>query len=705
MAGGTADALGVSFQQLMTFGSMLTPMFGSASSAGASLAYMMRNLAHPATTKMADEIKHLGLAIYDSKGNFVGLQNIMDQLFTKMQGMTQQQKIDVIGTLFNVRSGRAAMDLMSMTRSQFDATYSRIFDRIGQVDTAQKDSAAINNTTTGTWNRLTTTLNDFFAKSGEGINSILKPFYNSMNNILSAAQKNHVIVEFFAAFLVAGVVVAVLFVLTAAIVMFGPIVAGVAIGFGLVVAAAAEVATIFTILTTKGNLFSGALSFLNPVVNMVRGAFQFLVADIQKNSASFTALWNAIKPVLIVLGAILALLVVGPIVLFALAILGIVDAAGQFIAWLQKMWNELKLFGTVLADVGTLMHDVFTGQWGKLAGDCLNIQRDWNSASLALADQQAADAKRVADKEALDAQQAALKKKQGVLLAQAQEADAKAKSAQQEYDYDIQMANASKDKATKAAYEKAANVAKANMQEQQATAATMRAEATDVGQQMTALKNNATASAQQAAQGVIAHMTQMSKQSGLQTRLLKGTVTADLLGMKDDGIAEAVKLAAGVDSSLSGLAAQSATWGKDLAANFANGIASGQGLAAIAAYRIASKVAATLQHSVPKEGPLANDDEWGGHLVENFANGMLGHLGLVEHAGNALAGTVARTVTSPSITAGAIAGAVTGANPRGGAGTQVYNISLYPNSKQVAQVVYDSLKGTLQQNGMSRNLR
>ena len=63
MAGGTASSLGVSFGQLLTFGSMLTPMFGSASSAGASLSYMMRNLAKPSTAAMADEIQSLGLQI------------------------------------------------------------------------------------------------------------------------------------------------------------------------------------------------------------------------------------------------------------------------------------------------------------------------------------------------------------------------------------------------------------------------------------------------------------------------------------------------------------------------------------------------------------------------------------------------------------------------------------------------------------------
>jgi TP901 family phage tail tape measure protein len=259
MAGGTSASLGVSFGQLLTFGSMLTPMFGSASSAGASLSYMMRNLAHPATSAMADMIEKLKLHVYDAKGNFVGLKSIMDQLFADTKNMTEQQKMDVFGTLFNVRSGRAAMDLMSETQAQFDATYNRVNARIMQQGQAQKDSDTINNNTVGTWHRLTTTLNDFFAKAGEGIGTALIPLMNGVNNLLSAMQSNPGLMRFIGAFLLFGTIITGLITIVGGIILvfhlFGAVLAAALSPVLLVVAGIAALVAILIFAWTHWTAF------------------------------------------------------------------------------------------------------------------------------------------------------------------------------------------------------------------------------------------------------------------------------------------------------------------------------------------------------------------------------------------------------------------------------------------------------------------
>ena len=285
MAGGTASSLNVSFGQLLTFGSMLTPMFGSASSAGASLSYMMRNLAHPATAAMAAEIQSLGLQIYNSQGQFVGLKSIMDQLFQVTAGMTQQQKMDVFGTLFNVRSGRAAMDMMNQTQSSFDAEYNKIYGRITTVNQAQRDSTDINNTTIGTWNRLTTTLNDFFAKAGVGIDTALIPLMNAFNALLSVLQQNSGFEKFLGVFLVAGTIIGglalVIGIAVAAIAMFSAAVAIAAGVFAGVVIVAGLIAGAFLLISSHTQQANGVLSAIvgvfSAVGNAIRNAFSTLV--------------------------------------------------------------------------------------------------------------------------------------------------------------------------------------------------------------------------------------------------------------------------------------------------------------------------------------------------------------------------------------------------------------------------------------------
>jgi TP901 family phage tail tape measure protein len=398
MAGGTASALGVSFGQLMTFGSMLTPMFGSASSAGASLSYMMRNLAHPATAAMAAEIQKLGLQIYDSKGNFVGLKNIMDQLFQDTKGMTQQQKMDVFGTLFNVRSGRAAMDMMNQTQAQFDATYNRINGRITQVGQAQRDSNAINNTVIGTWNRLTTTLNDFFAKAGVGIGTALLPLMNAFNNLLSVLQKNPGFEKWLGIFLVVGTVLSGLAVIVLSVA------AAIAIGLGgaLLVAAGTFAGIILVAgLVAAAFLFvSGHIKQLQQFLAPLSGLFQAFGAQLSNVgtiiSSSFgpafqqigqiiqTQLMPALvplEPALKVIGIILGVILVAAIVLFISVITGIISALARILVGVvlfgtgivQIISGAFQLVISLVGGLLAILGDIIHGNWSKIGTDAQNM--------------------------------------------------------------------------------------------------------------------------------------------------------------------------------------------------------------------------------------------------------------------------------------------------------------------------------------------
>lgn len=82
------------------------------------------------------------------------------------------------------------------------------------------------------------------------------------------------------------------------------------------------------------------------------------------------------------------------------------------------------------------------------------------------------------------------------------------------------------------------------------------------------------------------------------------------------------------------------TWGYHMGQNFANGLSSSQYYVSMAAQSLADAAAAKLKHSVPKEGPLKDDDVWGLHLAQNLANGMLQGVGAVESAGDALGGAI-----------------------------------------------------------------
>ena len=96
-------------------------------------------------------------------------------------------------------------------------------------------------------------------------------------------------------------------------------------------------------------------------------------------------------------------------------------------------------------------------------------------------------------------------------------------------------------------------------------------------------------------------------------------------------------------------------WGQHLGQNFANGISDKRGAAIAAARATANAVAAILQHSTPKEGPLRDDDVWGAHLAENFARGIVAEIPAVRAAALSMARAAEVAVTpayDPSIVSG-----------------------------------------------------
>lgn len=63
-------------------------------------------------------------------------------------------------------------------------------------------------------------------------------------------------------------------------------------------------------------------------------------------------------------------------------------------------------------------------------------------------------------------------------------------------------------------------------------------------------------------------------------------------------------------------------WGEDMISNFIQGIKNKVGGVISAVTSVAGAVSSFLHHSVPDQGPLANDDEWGSDFVQNLVDGM-----------------------------------------------------------------------------------
>lgn len=106
-----------------------------------------------------------------------------------------------------------------------------------------------------------------------------------------------------------------------------------------------------------------------------------------------------------------------------------------------------------------------------------------------------------------------------------------------------------------------------------------------------------------------------------------------------------------VKNHITGLASQAVTWGKDLVMGIVNGIKSCIGSVGDAVKSVADKIKSFLHFSVPDEGPLTDYESWMPDFMGGLAKGIEKSKGLVA---DAVKGVAEDMVVSPTVSAGSI---------------------------------------------------
>ena len=106
-----------------------------------------------------------------------------------------------------------------------------------------------------------------------------------------------------------------------------------------------------------------------------------------------------------------------------------------------------------------------------------------------------------------------------------------------------------------------------------------------------------------------------------------------------------------VKNHITGLASQAVTWGKDLVMGIVNGIKSCIGAVGDAVKSVADKSKSFLHFSVPDEGPLTDYESWMPDFMGGLAKGIEKSKGMVA---DAVKGVAEDMVVSPTVSAGSI---------------------------------------------------
>lgn len=159
------------------------------SDAGTSLKTMLTRLV-PQTAKASTAMKKLGLDFTDSKGKFIPLTAVAQQLKTKLGGLSQEQRTTAMATIFGSDATRAATVLMNEGAKGLNKYINATKDRSAAEDMANarmKGTAGALERLSGSWETFLLTIGLFVAPAvqflADRLGGLINVVTDSMGNI------------------------------------------------------------------------------------------------------------------------------------------------------------------------------------------------------------------------------------------------------------------------------------------------------------------------------------------------------------------------------------------------------------------------------------------------------------------------------------------------------------------------------------------
>lgn len=181
-AGTVANGFGVTIDDTATSLAMLANAGIQGSDAGTLLKSSLLALTDQGKPAQA-AIKELGLQVYDSSGKFVGLSDLMGQLKTASESMTEEQYQAATATLF----GSDAMRLASVAAVQGAEGFDTLKEAVTRQGQAAEVAAAQTQGLPGVWERVQNTMEDLALGVFDQVDDQLVRMGNGAVDALDAA--------------------------------------------------------------------------------------------------------------------------------------------------------------------------------------------------------------------------------------------------------------------------------------------------------------------------------------------------------------------------------------------------------------------------------------------------------------------------------------------------------------------------------------
>jgi TP901 family phage tail tape measure protein len=130
--------------------------------------------------KVSKEVQALGLTIYDSNGKFVGMESIIGQLQPKLAGMTDQQRIATLTSLF----GSKAAEVMNGVIADGSKKFEEHALAIGKSNSATDAAAKATDTAKGHFEKAKTAVIDMAIGIGQKLLPVVEVLIGALSTVV-----------------------------------------------------------------------------------------------------------------------------------------------------------------------------------------------------------------------------------------------------------------------------------------------------------------------------------------------------------------------------------------------------------------------------------------------------------------------------------------------------------------------------------------
>ena len=181
MVGTTASQMGMSIEDTIGALTALASKGITGSAAGEQLRSALVGLSS-ASGPCREQMEELGISLYDSQGNFVGLANFAGQLKTALSKLTPEQRANAMGILFS----NAAMNAGNILYEEGAEGIEAYTDQVNQSGFAQQQAAKLTDNLKGDVEQLGGAFESAFIKIGSGANGPLRATVQTITDLVNA---------------------------------------------------------------------------------------------------------------------------------------------------------------------------------------------------------------------------------------------------------------------------------------------------------------------------------------------------------------------------------------------------------------------------------------------------------------------------------------------------------------------------------------